>query len=311
VQWSQIKTVFIICFLILNIFLVYQLINRQGEEITYIMEPSREEELEFNINGLRDLSDDIFTAPLLYAQNYNYNQEATEDLAKLQSQKTVIVDDYYLYSRFDEPIPLNSKGFEEVIAENIYKGNDYVYWGEIDSARVLVFFQQVEQPIFFNQNAVMYIHLNAEGAMTQYVQTRLSQAGEREEERSLIQQYDAVYRLYHNSNVLQTDDTITGARLGYHNIVSLPNGEQLLNPTWDIEVNDEDHHFINALEGHIYSQNEDFFQENIATFIELLEDASDDELEFYQLDDDQDELISILRQALVGVYKNIVEVDSE
>ncbi|WP_440897404.1 two-component system regulatory protein YycI [Amphibacillus sp. Q70] len=312
-HWGQIKTVFIICFLVLNIFLVKQLLDRQEEDITFISETSREEELEFNINGLGNLSDESFTAPLISAQNYNYNEEAEAGLEELSDQQMAVVDNHYLFARFNEPISFDFRDPESDLGEYVFNGNSYSYWGRIESAGVLVFFQRLTFPVFYNQNAILLIQLNADGDMTQYAQTRLSTVGDPGEERSVIQQYDAVYRLYHHSNVLDPGDTISNVTLGYHNLVSLPNGEQLLNPTWDIQVNNSEHHFINAIEGHNYPQNDSFMQENISDLIERLEQSNSDNTVFYHLEDedDADDLISTIRQALMGVYNNIVEVELE
>lgn len=309
-QWGQIKTLFIICFLVLNVFLVYQLVDKGEEDITFIPETSREDELAFNIGGLDELSDKVYTAPLLYARNYNYNQEENEILESLTNQQTIIINDAYLYSRFDEPVSLDGRSLA-AYSDYIYDASGYSYWGEIESVQVLVYFQKIVHPIFFNQNTVMYIQLNEEGQMTQYVQTRLDQLTEPEEERSLINQYDAVYRLYHNSNVLRTGDAITDVHLGYHNLVSLPNGEQLLNPAWAIEVNQDDYHFVNAIEGHNYPQNTSFYESSIAHLVGLIEDEEINNFEFYHLNDSKSNLVSTIRKSLVGVYQNIVEVDLE
>nr|WP_253288818.1 two-component system regulatory protein YycI [Amphibacillus sp. MSJ-3] len=287
------------------------MLDRQQEEIIFIPETSREEELEFNIKGLSNLSEENFTAPLIYTQNLNYNKEAEAGLDELSKQQIVVIDDYYLFSRFDEPVAFDFEDQESDLGEYVLNGDRYSYWGELESARMLVFFQQIEYPIFYNQNAILLIQLNADGNMTQYIQTSLTTAGEPAEERSLIKQYDAVYRLYHHSNALETGDTITNVSLGYHNFVSLPNGEQLLNPTWDIQVNDNAHHFINAIEGHNYPQKNYFFQETISELVKLLEQSESDQREFYHLEDKPEELLSTIRQALVGVYHNIVEVDLE
>lgn len=309
-QWGQIKTVFIVCFLVLNIFLVGQLINRQEEEISFIQVTSREEELEFNINGLDELSDEVFTAPLIYAHNYNYNLNE-EVIAEVTNQQIVVINNFFLFSRFNEPIPINLENPNAELGDHILNGDNYSYWGKIESAQILVFFQNIRYPIFHNPNAILFVHLNGDGQMTQYVQTQL--VGEQDEDRSLIQQYDAVYRLYHHSNELQTGDTISNVHLGYHNLVSLPNGEQLLNPTWDIQVNERDHHFVNAIDGHDYPQNEQFYQENINNFVRLLERPENEDIVFYHLEDEEDEerIMSTIRQALEGVYQNIVEVGSE
>lgn len=320
VQWGQIKTLFIICFLVLNIFLVRQLLGRQEEDLSFIPETSREEELEFNINGLNILSNESYTAPLLNANSFNYNEEGAGQLEDLPNQQSIVVDDHYLFSRFDEPVSINieeENEYREIFSQFVFNGGSYSYWGEMESANVLVFFQHFEYPVFFNENALLLVQLNGDGDMTQYVQTRLVKGEEDDEEQSLIQQYDAVYRLYHHTNALQTGDEITDVNLGYHNIVSLPNGEQLLNPTWDIEVNGDDHQFINAIEGHDYSRNNDFYADVLVEFIDLLDQAEEDRLAYYNLDlDDEEEeqpeaLLNTIKQSLIGIYHNIAEVESE
>jgi len=312
VQWGQIKTLFIICFLILNIFLVKQLLDRQDEEIGLIPVTSREEELEFNINGLEDLADETFTAPLIYSQNYNYNQDP-DVFETLPDQEIIVVEDYYLLSRFSEPIPFDFEDPDDSLGSYIFRGDHYSYWDHIDSAQVLVYFQKMENTIFYNPNAVLFIHLNDAGEITQYAQTQLNMIGDSDEERTLIQQYDAVFRLYHYSNELQTGDVISDVILGYHNLVSLPNGEQLLNPTWGIQVNEREHHFINAIDGHNYPKSEEFYENSINHFIDLFERNESEEMVFYHTGDEDDEerLLERVRQTLSDVYQNIIEVDIE
>ena len=288
-----------------------QLIDRQEEDMATIPITSREEQLEFNISGLDNLSDENYTAPLIHTQNYNYNLYAQKELEQLPNQQIVVVDDFYLFSRFDEPVAFDFLDEDNQLSDIILNGDRYIYWDEVEQARVLVYFQSIEHPVFYNSNAILLIHLNSEGHITQYEQTQLRVVGGADEERSLIKQYDAVYRLYHHLNTLRTGDTITNASLGYHNLVSLPNGEQLLNPTWNIQVNNSQHHFVNAIEGHNYPQNDQFFLENIITLIDLLESEHDDNLKFYHLEDEREDLLSKITQTLLGVHQNIVEVDKE
>ncbi|WP_067840454.1 two-component system regulatory protein YycI [Amphibacillus sediminis] len=315
-QWGQIKSLFIICFLILNVFLVKQLYDRQDENFSFIPEASKEEELELNISGLDSLSDESFSAPLIYAQNFNYNKEAADQLESLANQEIVVVDDYLLYSRFTEPMELNFEDpelYPEMFNQMVFNGGSYSYWGKIERANMLVFFQQMEHPIFYNPNALLLIQLNADGEMVHYIQTRLKIVEEEEESQSLITQYDAVYRLYHNSNALQAGDSISHVTLGYHNLVSLPNGEQVLNPTWSIEVNETDYRFINAVEGHSYPSNRTFIEDSIGQWISKVDMASSsDRVVNYRINqEDENDLVEALLQTLRAIRQNMTEVESE
>lgn len=313
-QWGQIKTLFIICFLILNIFLIRQLIERQEEEIRFIPVTTREDELKFNINGLENLSDESYTAPLVHTQNYNYNLRAKEEIEALPDQQVVVVDNAYLYSRFNEPVDFDFEDPESDLQTYVLNGDRYTYWDELDMANVLVFFQEMEHPIFYNTNAILMIYLNSEGHMTHYTQSQLRIVGNRDDERSLIKQYDAIYRLYHHFKELVTGDVITDVALGYHNLVSLPNGEMILNPTWDIQVDHDDHHdhhFVNAIDGHNYPQNDQFYEGKITELVTLLEPSNEDNIVYYQLEEDPRDLLLKIKQILLRALQNIVEVDEE
>lgn len=301
----------------LNVFLVFQLIDRQEEELSFIPEPSREEELEFNIEGLDDLSEEQYEAPLVYAQSYEYNEVASNELSNLPNQQSVVINDTTLFSRFEEPVSMPSSEdseFRELFNQMIYNGADYSFWKQFDQANLYVFVQEIEHPIFYNPNALLFVQTNDNGEIVQYIQTQLIESEEDDESldaQNLIQQYDAVYRLYHNTNTLESGDEITDVHLGYHNLVSLQTGEQLLNPTWHIEVNEQIDHFINAIEGHDYPQNEDFVSDNMNEFINFLTRSNGDHTIFYQLEDEdeEDELIEEMYQDWLTVQENLTEVE--
>lgn len=315
-QWGQIKTLFIVCFLVLNVYLVMQLVVRQEDNLSFIPEATKEDELALNINGLEDLSTESYTAPLIYAHNYNYSENAIDQLELLSNQQAIIVDETFVFSRFNEPVPINmddAEAYKEVLDYSIIHGHSYEFWAKSDHENVLIFFQRFNDPVFYNQNAVLFIQLNQDGDMIQYVQTRLQREDDAEQEQELIQQYDAVSRLYHNLDKLQTGDTVSDIKLGYHNLISLPNGEQVLNPAWNVVVNETEHYFINAVEGHDYPINEDFFKTTLLNFTEILEGSSETSYEFVHTSDDEDQerLLNVMRHSLVSLYHTINGVDSE
>lgn len=293
-----------------------QLVVRQEDNLSFIPEATKEDELALNINGLEDLSTESYTAPLIYAHNYNYSENAIDQLELLSNQQAIIVDETFVFSRFNEPVPINmddAEAYKEVLDYSIIHGHSYEFWAKSDHENVLIFFQRFNDPVFYNQNAVLFIQLNQDGDMIQYVQTRLQREDDAEQEQELIQQYDAVSRLYHNLDKLQTGDTVSDIKLGYHNLISLPNGEQVLNPAWNVVVNETEHYFINAVEGHDYPINEDFFKTTLLNFTEILEGSSETSYEFVHTSDDEDQerLLNVMRHSLVSLYHTINGVDSE
>lgn len=313
-QWGQIKLLFIVCFLVLDIFLIKQLLDKQ-EEVSFITESTKEEQLTLNINGLSDLSEETVEAPLIYAVNQSFSTEDSIRLEQYANQKNVIVDDIYLFGQFDAPVPItidDSGVNNESLNSLILNSGDYTYWGKDEKSNSLLFFQTMEQPIYFNQNALLLIQLNDDGEMIQYVQTKLVKEEEEEEEaRDLITEIDAVSRLFHNAGSLEQGDTVTDVALGYHNVTSF-NGLQILNPTWNVTVDETDNYFVNAIEGHAYPQNDEFIKTTIKTYQDVIKNASMSELQFIKIEEeDEEELIENIEQNLIQISNASIGVKEE
>ncbi|WP_157967880.1 two-component system regulatory protein YycI [Paraliobacillus sp. X-1268] len=315
-QWGQIKSLFIVCFLVLDVFLIKQLIDKQ-EDVSFITESTKEEQLQLNINGLDDLSEDTIEAPLIYAVNQSYSAEDSIRLEQYSNQKNVIVDEIYLFGQFDEPIPISIDEDSGVNMESlnslILNSGEYTYWGKDEKSNSLLFFQTMEQPIYYNQNALLFIQLNDDDEMIQYVQTKLEQEEEQEEARDLITEIDAVSRLFHNAGSLEQGDTVTDVALGYHNVTSLPNGLQILNPTWNVTVDQTDHYFVNAIEGHDYPKNDDFIKTAVESFQDVIQTASTSDFQFIQAEDagEETELIEEIELNLLEISNAIIGVEEK
>lgn len=317
-QWGQIKSLFIICFLVLNVFLAKQLIDRGEETLSFIPEASKEEELELNIAGLDRLDNETYEAPLLYTSSYDFN--AVDNLAsQLPNQEAVVIDHTTLFSRLKTPvdIPVDSESkLTTALAEYVYLGARFERYRFLEEAGLMVFFQRINHPIFYNQQALLFVKLNDENQMTHYMMRAVDIVEEEHDDKpqTLLTQYDAIYRLYHNSNILKTGDEVTAVSLGYHNLVSLPNGEQLLNPTWRVNVNDTSDYFINAIEGHDYPQYQSFITETLDQFVSLLSSPNGKDVTYYNLNEDRDNestLLTAIRQPFITAYHQLTEVESE
>ncbi|WP_162880651.1 two-component system regulatory protein YycI [Paraliobacillus sediminis] len=313
-QWGQIKSLFIVCFLVLDIFLIKQLLDKQ-EDVAFISESTKEEQLALNIDGLSDLSEETEEAPLFYAVNQSFSTEDSIRLEQYANQKNVIVDDIYLFGQFDAPIPISvdDAGVNmESLNSLILNSGEYTYWGKDEKSNSLLFFQTMEQPIYFNQNALLLIQLNDDDEMIQYVQTKLVQEEEQEEARDLITEIDAVSRLFHNAGSLEQGDTVTDVALGYYNVTSLPNGLQILNPTWNVTVDETDNYFVNAIGGHAYPQDNEFIKTTIESYQEVINNAGMSEFQFIQTEEDEEEeLIENIEQNLIKIANASIGVKEE
>src|SRR5699024_2661317 len=72
----------------------------------------------------------------------------------------------------------------------------------------------------------------------------------------------AIETLY-NANELFAGDEITRVNIGFHTRVPFESDVQVFVPIWKITVNDEKNFFVNAIEGFIFSTDEEVFFDEV------------------------------------------------
>ncbi|QST00045.1 two-component system regulatory protein YycI [Pontibacillus sp. ALD_SL1] len=272
-QWGQIKTLFILCFLILDVFLVYQFINKTEQaQLVLLPDTSIEEQLEAEDIQLQNLPNDTPKKTRIYADRYDFKEEDQEKLAERENQKSSIGENgKILTSVFNEPVEIdlesdNSK-ISSIVKEEIIFGDEYEYWGYNEKWNVLIFFQLHEDnPIYFNESGVVLLSLNEEKTgLIGYLQTRLVDVKSTGKEQDLIKPIQAISTLF-DKNQIYSRDTVTEFDIGYYTLVPLQeggNGVQFFSPTWNIHVNEERNYFVNGLDGQYIAKEEDEFLERM------------------------------------------------
>lgn len=153
-DWNKTKTIFIIVFSILNVFLYSLYINRytQAQNIQFMGEMSIEESLK---------SDNISIAELpSYKKESSYVSAdisvfLKEDLLNFKNQKFSIIDESHITSELEKEFKIrNTKGelqFSEFLSTYVPNGKDYILWKMDEEEREALFFQTVnDYPIYFN-----------------------------------------------------------------------------------------------------------------------------------------------------------------
>lgn len=321
VQWGQIKTLFILCFLVLDVFLISQFFGNFDSNPSYLQQSTKEEDLRANVEGLDNLEKEVLEESYLFATRKEFGEEDVESLSQFKNQNIVIVNSdlgSLVVSKFIEPVPINTDSYSETLQANIFESNKYQLWTKDENSNTLIFFQNMDKTIYFNQGGLLLVVLNDEGQMIQYVQTMLVKEEKQLDSEDLITAFEAVSNLHYNAKVIHTGDKVTNrGDIGYHNIYGLPNGSQVLAPTWRIEVNNERNYFVNAVEGHYYQRYEgDFLRETILSFRDSIQAA--DESEFLFVNDEEEETIQLvdeiiqefsnLNDTTIGVEKNDFEL---
>ncbi|WP_102348090.1 two-component system regulatory protein YycI [Bacillus sp. Marseille-P3661] len=255
-DWSRTKTIFILIFLILDLFLVFQFIEKRSSgQLDYITESTIEEQLEADDITYVELPKADISESYITGKRKKFTEA---EVANLTNQNISFLSDEWIISHFDEPIQLRENNldtqFKQILEENVLFGDSYVFWGWNKVTNKLLFFQTYNgRPLYFNENAMLSLQLNGENQLISYEQTFLTDLTEIIEEgtnHEILPVLKAIENLY-KKNYLTSGSHVTNVELGYYKNVPISGDMQFFAPTWHIVVDNQHNYFVNAIEGQV------------------------------------------------------------
>ncbi|MGX9136548.1 two-component system regulatory protein YycI [Rummeliibacillus sp. JY-2-4R] len=259
-DWNKTKTIFIIVFSILNVFLYWMYVNKYNE--------GKNVELIGETDTLTRLKDENITVKSEQIEGLNVSyisgkiKKFTQDeLLGLTNQRIQLNEDgTKLEAKILNPTPLaeiTDESLTDFVTKNIYKGSSYMLWKIDRKNNEAIFFQSTENSmIYYNQNAEIKIYWNDHLEITGYEQKMFDSLKSFGEKSPLYSTKQAIKQIL-DKGYLLPNSTITKTQLGYSTLVPLTE-IQVLSPTWYIHVsldqNGEHHetdYFVNAVDGTI------------------------------------------------------------
>lgn len=283
-QWNRIKNLFILVFLLLNIYLLYQYNEKREQADVPVLESHEstiEHQLELEDIVIANLPDDDLKETYISVDQRTFSDEEFKEIDSIKDQKMMLVNKSFIVSLFEKPFALQTndskKDIEKVFEDQLPFVEEYEYWDWNKESNILIYFQKKKgRSVYFNQNGVILVYLNDMNEAVLYTQTMLGETEQRQEEKSLIEPMQAIETLY-NTNELKSGDKITNVNIGFHTRVPLADGEQIFVPTWKVLVNNEQAYFVNAIEGFVFAgDEEEFLTESVGLYVERLEEIEDD-----------------------------------
>jgi regulatory protein YycI of two-component signal transduction system YycFG len=251
-DWSKIKTIFIISFLILDIYLMYQfLLIRDANKYEFISEASIEDKLKTDEISFVELPKGSVTDKYLSAKPKEFE---LEELNLLKNQSITILDGTIVRSVLEKPVSLNPK-FDSFEAQNflssyLLHGDQYGFWELDERTKTVTFYQKFDSKMFYeNINGKVILYLNNDFQIVSYEQTYLEAIENLTEKEEVLPPIKAIETLY-QKGLLKTKSKITKVEIGYSTLVQLA-ASQVLTPTWHFVVEDKEHLYVNAFEGQI------------------------------------------------------------
>jgi regulatory protein YycI of two-component signal transduction system YycFG len=251
-DWSKIKTIFIISFLILDIYLMYQfLLIRDANKYKFLSEASIEDKLKTDEIDFGELPRELVKDKYLSAKPKEFNKD---ELKLLKEQTVSIVDGTLIQSVLSNPVPLSTT-FDPLEAQSflqsyVYLGDQYGFWEWNEALKTITFYQKFDNKMFYeNMNGKVILYLNDNFQIISYKQTFLDGIENLTEKEEVLPAIKAIETVY-QKGVLKPKSKITRVELGYSTLIQLA-ASQVLTPTWHLVVEDKEHLYVNAFEGQI------------------------------------------------------------
>lgn len=266
-DWSKTKTIFILAFLILDIYLAFEYFKLRGESnFAVIQEATIEEKLDAEgIEYKNKLPQDIGKGYYITAKSKDFT---LDDISELKNQTMVLTNSTISVESFRtlnmeliKPYALpkvnQQSKINQFLRENVIDGELYHYWYTDEETNSIICIQQYKNQYIFQSKddhiAMVILHLNDENEIYAYEQSMLEDINEVEEKETAISALKAIEALY-NKNYLKSNNEISKIEYGFYTHIPLTD-QQILAPIWHIVVendqNEREDYYVNALEGDV------------------------------------------------------------
>lgn len=256
-DWSRSKSIFIIVFLILNLFLYSLYLNRHTEakKVEVLGEQTIEARLSEDNITYSSLPVNIESAPYLSGEARDFEKVEIQ----LSNYESILVENgNKMIITLEEPVKIENidddASLIEFLNTHVLNGSSYILWEKNEENQSATFFQHVNnRTIYYNIYGVVTVYWNEQGEITMYEQTMLEQIEKLEEEEKLLSPIQIIQALY-AKGLLKPDSHIAQMKLGYSTLVQLTQ-TQVFVPTWEVRViaadGSEEEYFVNAVEGKV------------------------------------------------------------
>jgi regulatory protein YycI of two-component signal transduction system YycFG len=265
-EWSKTKTIFILAFLILDIFLAIEFFELRGKtDYAVIQKATTKDQLAAEGIVYGKLPEDIGQGFYITAKSKDFT---LDEVSKIKNQTLVLTNSSIsgdsfrtLNMQLKEPFPLPDVNVEskvnQFLMENVISGELYHYWYTDEESKSIICIQQYKnQNIFQTKDdhiGMVIFFVNDDNEIFAYEQSLLNNIKEVEEKEAAVPALKAIEALY-NKNYLKANSEIKLIEYGYYTHIPLSN-QQILAPTWHIIVETDDKkredYYVNALEGDV------------------------------------------------------------
>lgn len=238
-DWNKTKTIFIIVFSILNVFLYSMYVNSYNEakKLETLGQINVDDELKASHITIDQLPTDVKKISYISGKTRPFEEA---DLASYKDKQKFVISTSGLILRSTLITPYSLKEFNEAslnefVTSHVPLGDEYKLFSIDKEKRIAIFFQTIQNhTIFYNESAYVKVTWNEDEAITGYEQTAFQNLKAFGEKNALIGANQAVKTLF-EKGYLPEYARVKSAELGYSTLVPLTE-TRVLSPTWRIHV---------------------------------------------------------------------------
>ena len=251
-DWSRTKTIFIITFLCLNIFLGYQLAEkRSAGNINILAQPTFHMDtnnIEITIPNIEDnLTRSSISGTIPILSETNLKEE-------LDGQEIQLLGDQIIHSVLEEPYSLvagdMSAGVNDFLQQYVMNGEEYKI-AEFNEEEGYIGLHQTHEGKAvhnFDERYHIRLELNDSLEIVEYTQTYMDISKEGREQ-ELLSPLKVIEILYDNNRIPE-NAVIDEAVLEYYSLIETSADFEFFIPMWRIRINDT-YHIVNATNGEV------------------------------------------------------------
>ncbi|MBU8656812.1 two-component system regulatory protein YycI [Bacillus pumilus] len=271
-EWNKTKTIFILAFLVLDIFLGFQYFEKRSTDHFAIIEKTDTLE-EMKADGIKygNLSDEAKIGYRITAEKKQYTKKDVDELADQKAKSTFPKTDKddpvtLLEMTFNKPVALPKKDMKTAAAnlvnQRLLDGKNYKLWSIDEETGKIVFFQTYKGKYIFQEGlddsetiGKITLDLNDKNEIVSYQQSMVISINEVRKE-TLVPALETVKDLY-TQNMLSQNTTVKKVELGYY--TQYPGAStQVMVPVWRVVLEGvstgskkktEEEYLINAIDG--------------------------------------------------------------
>ena len=253
-DWNKTKSIFIVVFLILNVFLYWQYLSayNDAQRVELLSEKKIESILQDEKITYKALPENISEAPYISAKVKKYSLSELPDPQSISYKLTTEVS---IQATLSRPVSMGTNitalKLNDFLNQYVYEGSQFKLWEINEEQRTATFFQIVNNHVlYYNVNGYVKVHWNSKNEIFMYEQAMLEKVDPLKQKK-IIAPLQIIDELY-SENLLKTGSEIVDMKLGYSSLLQITQTQlQLFTPTWEVRVKVDGEHqtfFVNAVD---------------------------------------------------------------